>query len=66
MGSERIIALLSPDGAPLWIVHLERSNPFVDIEIRNQVARFSSSSAIHITVSVAGLEFTPTHWPTVA
>lgn len=62
-GSEGIFARLSPDGTPTWVVYLERSNPFIDVEIRNQLARFSSSSGVQVSVSLAGTDFVPTHWP---
>lgn len=65
-GSEGIFARLSPDGEPVWAVYLERSNPFVGVEIRDQVARFESSSGVHVSVALAGTGFVPTPWPTGA
>jgi hypothetical protein len=62
-GSEGIFARLAPNGEPVWVVYLERSNPFTDIDIRNQVARFRSSSGLSVSVTATGTDFTPTPWP---
>lgn len=62
-GSEGIFARLSPDGKPVWAVYLERSNPFIDIDVRDQIARFHSSSGVNVDVALTGSDFVPTPWP---
>lgn len=62
-GSEGLLARLSSSGEPVWVVYLERSNPFTDIDIRDQVARFRSSSGIAVTVALGDTDFAPTPWP---
>lgn len=65
-GSEGIFARLSPDGEPVWVVHLERSNPFTDIDVDSpdQIARFRSTSGVNVSVSLVNAGFVPTRWPT--
>jgi hypothetical protein len=65
-GSEGAFARLRPDGAPMWVVYLERSNPFtvVDIDVQSRVARFRSSSGVRVSVALsADGEFLPAAWP---
>ena len=62
-GSEGIFARLSPDGKPVWAVYLERSNPFTDIDVRDHVTRFRSSSGVNVSVALTGTDFMPTPWP---
>jgi hypothetical protein len=62
-GSEGLFARLSPDGEPVWVVCLERSNPFIDIDVRDRVVRFRSSAGVSVSVALAGADFMPTHWP---
>lgn len=57
-GSEGIFARLSAEREPVWAVYLERSNPFVDVEIDQGVACFESSSGVRVCVDVSDLEFT--------
>jgi len=63
-GSEGLFARLLPDGAPAWVIHLERSNPFTDIDVRDHVARFRSTSGVTVSVALADTDFVPTPWPT--
>lgn len=62
-GSEGIFARLSPDSEPMWAVYLQRSNPFVDVEIRDDAVRFESSSGAHVSVALTGADFVPVPWP---
>jgi hypothetical protein len=65
-GSVGIFARLSPDGKPGWVVYLERSNPFTDIDVRDQIARFRSSSGVNVSVALTSSDFVPTPWPAVS
>jgi hypothetical protein len=62
-GSEGIFARLSPDGKPVWVVYLERSNPFIEIVVRDHVVRFRSSSGVNVSAALGGADFVPTRWP---
>lgn len=62
-GSEGLFARLSPDGEPVWVAYLERSNPFIEVDVRDQAARFRSSSGVIVSVTLTGAGFAPTHWP---
>lgn len=58
-GSEGIFARLSPDSKPIWAVYLERSNPFTDIDVRDRIARFRSSSGVNVSVALTSSDFVP-------
>jgi hypothetical protein len=52
-GSEGFFAHLNQDKNLVWVVYLEESNPFVDITVAGNVATFTSSSDIRISVDIA-------------
>lgn len=64
-GSEGFFARIASGGEPIWVVYLENSNPFVEIDIDSddRVARFSSSSGVTTSVAISGTDFVPTPWP---
>jgi hypothetical protein len=57
-GSEGIFARLSTEREPIWAVYLEQSNPFVDVQIQQNVACFHSSSGVRIQVDLSAPQFT--------
>ncbi|GAA2411048.1 hypothetical protein GCM10010420_44880 [Streptomyces glaucosporus] len=58
-GSEGFIARLDPRRKLLWAVYLEDSDPFVSIDLRNDTARFRSSSGVTVTVDAGARFFRP-------
>lgn len=62
-GSEGYLAKLDPAKRLVWVVYLAASNPFMEIEVRENVARFLSSSGVTICVDVRGICLVPATWP---
>jgi hypothetical protein len=61
-GSEGLFGRTTPQNELVWVVYLEESNPFVDIEIDGGMARFRSSSGVMVSVDVSGTDFVPAPW----
>ncbi|WP_406731634.1 hypothetical protein [Streptomyces sp. NBC_01794] len=51
-GSEGFIARLAVDRALIWAIFFMESNPFDRIQLSNNVATFSSTSGVEITVDI--------------
>ncbi|MEU9010963.1 hypothetical protein AB0D12_14510 [Streptomyces sp. NPDC048479] len=51
-GSEGFIARLTVDRALIWAIFFVESNPFDRIQLSNNVATFSSTSGVEITVDI--------------
>ncbi|MGW0558029.1 hypothetical protein ACWDZ6_28275 [Streptomyces sp. NPDC002926] len=51
-GSEGFIARLTADRALIWAIFFMESNPFDRIQLSNNVATFSSTSGVEITVDI--------------
>ncbi|GAB3119574.1 hypothetical protein GCM10027160_33870 [Streptomyces calidiresistens] len=51
-GSEGFAARVASDGDPVWILHLEESNPFVRVFVTGDEATFESSSGVRVTPGI--------------
>ncbi|MEC4020002.1 hypothetical protein [Streptomyces sp. H27-D2] len=51
-GSEGFVARLTVDRALVWAIFFMESNPFDRIQLSNNVATFSSTSGVKITVDI--------------
>lgn len=51
-GSEGFFARLDADRQLVWLVYLEESNPFADIELDGTTATFTSTSGVRVTVDI--------------
>jgi hypothetical protein len=58
-GSEGYFALLDPDRSLRWIVFFENSNPFVAIDVYENVATVRSSNGNEVTVRIDTADFVP-------
>ena len=43
MGADGFFARLDPDGAPLWVVFMTNSNPFLQARMDGMVATFTNN-----------------------
>lgn len=58
-GSEGIFGRLDQSKGLVWVVYLERANPFIEVTINDCLATFKSSSGVLITVDLGQPQFGP-------
>ncbi|WP_076970679.1 hypothetical protein [Streptomyces sparsogenes] len=51
-GSEGFVARLAPDRSLIWAIFFMESNPFEEIQLFDEIATFTSTSGIKVTVDI--------------
>jgi hypothetical protein len=58
-GSEGFFARTDANGQLVWVVYLERSNPFTEVNVDDRRALFTSTSGVRIAVAITTPDFQP-------
>ncbi|MEU1664511.1 hypothetical protein ABZ547_13010 [Streptomyces sparsogenes] len=51
-GSEGFVARLAPDRSLIWAIFFMESNPFEEVQLFDEIAAFTSTSGIKVTVDI--------------